>query len=206
MSRRKPYEFASGKGPVTWRSLEDKQARPEEKKALAEAERPGGFLGGLVGTGGLLKKKAGAAERSPLADQPRVSRRGFLATTGTATAALSLAGCVRRPKENILPYVQGPEYQLPGRPLHFATVTQRGNDALGILVTSHVGRPTKVEGNAEHPSSLGATDARAQQMVWDLYDPDRSRGPAQPTGDGFEDKTFAEFDAAYRELIAAHAG
>ncbi|HJL31505.1 MAG TPA: 4Fe-4S dicluster domain-containing protein, partial [Polyangiaceae bacterium LLY-WYZ-15_(1-7)] len=66
--------------------------------------------------------------------------------------------------------------------------------------------PTKVEGNAEHPSSLGATDARAQQMVWDLYDPDRSRGPAQPTGDGFEDKTFAEFDAAYRELIAAHAG
>lgn len=188
-----------------WRSLEDKLASSEDKLARAETEAPskGGFLEGLVGASALLKKRVAGEDR--LADQPKLSRRGFLAASGTAAAALSLQGCVRRPVENILPYVEGPEYLQPGIPLHFATVTQRGNDALGIVVTSHEGRPTKIEGNPEHPSSLGATDLLAQQAIWDLYDPDRSPGAAMRDGDELVDKTFAELDEALRALTAAHS-
>ncbi|MCB9604266.1 MAG: 4Fe-4S dicluster domain-containing protein [Sandaracinus sp.] len=205
MSRRKPYELTEGKGRPMWRSLEDKLAAPEEKRARAESESEGGFLSGLLGSGALLKKTSSRRE-DPLASQPTISRRGFLATGGTAAAALSLAGCVRRPTENILPFVEQPEYLQPGIPLHFATVTQRGNDAIGLLVTSHDGRPTKVEGNPEHPSSLGATDLLAQQAIWDLYDPDRSRGPAMREGESFTDKTFAQLDEALREFAATHQG
>ncbi len=205
MSRRKPYELTEGKGRPMWRSLEDKLAAPEDKRAKAESEAVGshGFLSGLLGSGALLKKSASRRE-DPLASQPAISRRGFLATSGTTAAALSLAGCVRRPAENILPFVEGPEYMQPGIPLHFATVTQRGNDAIGLVVTSHDGRPTKIQGNPEHPSSLGATDLLAQQAIWDLYDPDRSRGPALRDGESFADQTFAQFDEAFRALAVAH--
>ena len=203
MSRRKPYGLETPAQPTHWRSLEDKHAEPEERAALAEAELPGGFAQGLLGSGGLLKK-SGTRRQDPLASQPKISRRGFLATSGTAAAALSLQGCIRRPVENIVPYVEAPEYLIPGSPLHFATVTQRGNDALGLLVTSHTGRPTKIEGNADHASSAGGTDLRAQAAVWDLYDPDRSRGPARRSDAGLTDATFAEFDEAFQSLLAGH--
>ncbi|MEM9069937.1 MAG: 4Fe-4S dicluster domain-containing protein [Myxococcota bacterium] len=194
MSRRKPYALEMPETPTHWRSLEDKHASKEDRKALAEAELPGGFTKGLIGSGSLFKK---VGREDPIAKQPKLSRRGFLATGSAATAALTLQGCIRRPVENIVPYVQAPEYLIPGSPLHFATVTQRGNDAMGLLVTSHTGRPTKVEGNADQSSSTGGTDGRAQAEIWNLYDPDRSRGPQH----GEESATFAEFDAMFRELL-----
>ena len=64
---------------------------------------------------------------------------------------------------------------MPGRPLFFATAMTLGGIATGLLAESHVGRPTKLEGNPEHPSSLGATDLLAQASILTMYDPDRTR-------------------------------
>jgi len=44
-----------------------------------------------------------------------------------------------------------------------------------VLVESHLYRPTKIEGNAQHPASLGGTDVFAQASILGLYDPDRSQ-------------------------------
>ena len=71
--------------------------------------------------------------------------------------------------------VEQPEQVVPGDPLYFATALSMAGYAQGVLVESHTGRPTKVEGNPKHPASLGATDAIAQASILSLYDPDRSR-------------------------------
>ncbi|MGD8609353.1 MAG: 4Fe-4S dicluster domain-containing protein, partial [Myxococcales bacterium] len=118
--------------------------------------------------------------------------------------AAGLQGCVRRPENEILPYSKAPEYLVPGIPSHFASVTARGRDSLGVVVTSHDGRPTKVEGNDDHARSFGATDIRAQAYVWDLYDPDRSQSPARQKGNGLVDATDDELDKVIADLIAKH--
>src|SRR5438552_17179744 len=94
-------------------------------------------------------------------------------------ASLALAGlstsCTKRPEGKIVPYVRQPEEMIPGRPLFFATACTFGGYARGILVESHEGRPTKSEGNPDHPASLGSTDAIGQAHILDLYDPDGSQ-------------------------------
>ncbi len=104
-----------------------------------------------------------------------VGRRGFLKLMAASLALTGLNACTRRPKETIVPYVRAPEGLVPGKPLFFATAMSLGGSAIGLLVESHEGRPTKVEGNPDHPASLGATDAFAQASVLTLYDPDRSQ-------------------------------
>jgi MoCo/4Fe-4S cofactor protein with predicted Tat translocation signal len=103
-------------------------------------------------------------------------RREFLKLMG---ASLALAGvsasCTRQPKETIVPYAKSPESTIPGKPLYFATSMPWSRGAIGILVESHEGRPTKIEGNPDHPASLGATDAITQAAILGLYDPDRSK-------------------------------
>src|SRR5205823_1751143 len=79
------------------------------------------------------------------------------------------------PEEKIVPYVRQPEELVLGRPMFFATTYTFRGHARGILVESHEGRPTKIEGNPDHPASLGATDAIGQAHVLGLYDPDRSQ-------------------------------
>ena len=91
---------------------------------------------------------------------------------------MALAGvtaCTVQPQELIVPYVRQPEEEIPGKPLFFATAMTLGGVASGLLVESHEGRPTKIEGNPDHPASQGATDLFAQGSILTLYDPDRSK-------------------------------
>jgi molybdopterin-containing oxidoreductase family iron-sulfur binding subunit len=106
-------------------------------------------------------------------------RRRFLGLMGAsaATATVTLGGCsaVRKTVENILPYAKRPEDLIPGNPMYFATSMNTGNAVLGLLVESHEGRPTKIEGNPMHPMSQGAANAWAQASIMDLYDDDRGK-------------------------------
>jgi molybdopterin-containing oxidoreductase family iron-sulfur binding subunit len=111
-----------------------------------------------------------------------VSRRNFLKLMGASLAlAGATGGCWKQPEEKIVPYVQQPELIVPGRPLYYATAFAFSGYGIGAIVESHMGRPTKVEGNPDHPASLGATNAYMQASILSLYDPDRSqtvnRGP-----------------------------
>ena len=91
-----------------------------------------------------------------------VARRAFLRLMGASIALAGVTACTRQPPEKIVPYVRQPEELIPGRPLFFATAMTLGGAATGLLVESHEGRPTKIEGNPQHPGSLGATDVFAQ--------------------------------------------
>jgi MoCo/4Fe-4S cofactor protein with predicted Tat translocation signal len=104
-----------------------------------------------------------------------VSRRDVLKLMGASAALAGLTACTKLPPEKIVPYVQAPEEFIPGKPLFYATSLPFGGVANGVLVESHMGRPTKVEGSPQHPGSLGAADIFAQASALTLYDPDRSQ-------------------------------
>jgi MoCo/4Fe-4S cofactor protein with predicted Tat translocation signal len=103
------------------------------------------------------------------------SRRDVLKLMAASAALAGLTGCTRLPTEKIVPYVHQPAEIIPGKALFYATSFPLGGAAAGLLVESHMGRPTKVEGNPEHPGSLGATDPFAQASMLSMYDPDRSQ-------------------------------
>jgi molybdopterin-containing oxidoreductase family iron-sulfur binding subunit len=122
-----------------------------------------------------------------------VSRRRFLQLMGASLALAGLNACSRQPEEKIVPYVRAPQaIQSSDQPLYFATTMVLGGLALGLLAESYMGRPIKIEGNPEHPTSLGATDALAQASVLTLYDPDRAQAVMQ----GGRISTWEAFSAA----------
>ena len=104
-----------------------------------------------------------------------LSRRNFMKVMGASLALAGLSGCVIQPAEKIVPYVRQPEDVIPGKPLFFATAMTLAGTAVGLLAKSNEGRPTKLEGNTDHPGSLGATDVLAQASLLNMYDPDRSQ-------------------------------
>jgi len=104
-----------------------------------------------------------------------VGRRNFLKLMGASLALAGVSACTRQPTEELVPYVRQPEELVPGKPLFYATAMPMAGAGMGLLVESHEGRPTKIEGNPDHPSSLGATDVYAQAAILGLYDPDRSQ-------------------------------
>jgi MoCo/4Fe-4S cofactor protein with predicted Tat translocation signal len=144
----------AARGRDYWRSLEDLAATPGFKDLL-EREFPQQAIG--------WSDDENAVE----------GRRIFLKLMGASLALGGLAACTRQPTEYIMPYVKQPEELIPGRALYFATATTLNGVANGVLVESHEGRPTKIEGNTEHPATLGACDAFSQASVLQLYDPDR---------------------------------
>ncbi len=104
-----------------------------------------------------------------------IDRRHFLRLMGASLALAGLTACTRQPAETIVPYVHPAKGITLGEPLYFATAMPMSGAAEGLLVESHEGRPTKIEGNPNHPASLGATSLFAQASVLTLYNPDRAR-------------------------------
>ncbi|MCC6144336.1 MAG: TAT-variant-translocated molybdopterin oxidoreductase, partial [Candidatus Hydrogenedentes bacterium] len=134
-----------------------------------------------------------------------VSRRNFVKLMGASMMLAGLASCARQPDETIVPYVQQPEQLVLGKPLYFATAYPFSGYGLGLVATSFNYRPTKIQGLAEHPSSLGGADSFAQASILDLYDPDRldavlSRGNLTPW------KTFVNAAATALQSVDAGAG
>ena len=139
-------------------------------------------------------------------DEP--SRRRFLTLMGASVALATGAGCNIRPasQRKILPYTTAPDEMTPGIPLFFPTAAPLGGFGQGVLARSNEGRPTKVEGNPDHPSSLGGASTHALASVLDLYDPDRSRGVTRRgTPAGFEE-VLAALRAKLYTGRAANAG
>ena len=104
-----------------------------------------------------------------------MDRRQFMMLSGASLALAGLAGCRALPQDKLVPYVSAPEELIPGIPVSYASTYTIGGYGRGILVTSNDGHPTKIEGNPDHPASLGKTDALMQGSILNLYDPDRSK-------------------------------
>lgn len=148
-------------------------------------------------------ESSGEAE---LIDEPGLDRRRFLALTSAALGMSVAAGC-RRPDLKILPFSAVPDEQIghlaPGKPTFYATCLPRPGGALPILVESHDGRPTKIEGNPLHPCSLGRTDAHAQAAIYDLYSPDRVlTDKSAAVSEKGQLRTWSDFDAFARREMA----
>jgi MoCo/4Fe-4S cofactor protein with predicted Tat translocation signal len=103
------------------------------------------------------------------------TRRSFLQVLGASAALAGMSAC-QPPRERLLPYVRQPVGVTPSLPNAYATAVSDRGYAVGVVVTSWEGRPTKLEGNPEHPASLGAADAIRQATILDLYDPARLTG------------------------------
>jgi molybdopterin-containing oxidoreductase family iron-sulfur binding subunit len=146
--------LAEKQGPQFWRSLEEVAQTPEFQQ-FVEDEFP---------------------NRATLL---QVDRRQFLTLMGASLVMAGLAGCRYMPQEKIVPYVNAPEEVITGVPVFYATAMPFGGYGLGALVRSNEGRPTKIEGNPDHPASLGASNAFMQASVLNLYDPDRSQSVIQ---------------------------
>ncbi len=135
-----------------------------------------------------------------------VERRTFLKLMGASLALAGLSGCVIQPPEKIVPYVKQPEEEIPGKGLYFATAFSLGGIATPLLARSNEGRPTKLEGNPDHPNNRNsdpndkgssATDIFSQASILELYDPDRSQTPMFRG----ETRPWTQFMAEIRGLI-----
>ena len=178
------------------------ESGPRYWRSLAEAMDPEAFRSYIL--------------RARSAVQPswdETNRRDFLRLLGASLALAGAAGCGREPAEKIVPYVRQPEEIVPGKPLYFATAITLGGVATGLLVESHMGRPTKIEGNPKHPSvpathwtgdpliAPGVSDALSQASILELYDPDRS----QTVKKGGEISTWDQFTSALSAQVSKHS-
>jgi MoCo/4Fe-4S cofactor protein with predicted Tat translocation signal len=162
-----------------WRSLAQIEDRPEFRAALENE-----FL-----------------EEGPSELPDGITRRDMMLLLGASLSLAGATGCIRRPVEEIVPFVNVPEDTVPGIPKYYATTMPFRRSAYGLIVESHEGRPTKIEGNPSHPSTLGASSSIVQASVLGLYDPDRSQSVIQQGAR----KSWADFVTAWASLSEAHA-
>src|SRR5271166_138134 len=176
----------AGRGPSCSNS---QKARPEFWKSLDQLADTGEFKKFLEDE---------FPDRTPDWQEP-AKRRTFLKIMGASLGLAGLTACTKQPPEHIVPYVHEPEEFVPGKPQFFATAMEMAGYATGLLVESHLGRPTKVEGNPDHPGSLGAADYFNQASILTMYDPDRSQ---VVTYNGFV-SSWVNFQAALASIRAA---
>ncbi|HVR01680.1 MAG TPA: TAT-variant-translocated molybdopterin oxidoreductase [Polyangia bacterium] len=174
---------AARAAPRYWRSIEEREAA----KAIA--------------LGAVNEFPPGADELA----EGSVSRRGFMQLLGASTALATVGAACRKPNEKIVPFVRRPEELTPGNPLHFATAYALEGFASGLLATSHEGRPTKIEGNPDHPETLGGTTAIEQALVLGLYDDDRAK-VLRRGGESTAWRVFLEDTKARAERLEANKG
>ncbi|MEE9553237.1 MAG: TAT-variant-translocated molybdopterin oxidoreductase [candidate division Zixibacteria bacterium] len=168
-------------GKEYWRSLDQLADTPEFRKYL-ENEFPEG-----------------------IGEDNSLSRRNFIALMGASMALGGLLGGCRRPVEKIIPYVTPPEEIIPGVANRYATTMPFGNSAYGLIVESHEGRPTKIEGNPDHPSTMGMSNVFLQASILGLYDPDRSKAVLHD-GQEAEWSEFVEFWNGQYEKLSKNKG
>lgn len=160
-----------------WKSLEEWRQDPEVQK-LAENE----FMTSPFAQEGDLSPRA---------------RRDFLKLMG-ASLALSSAGCLRRPVQKIIPYVNRPKEIIPGVANYYTSTLKDQGEGFGIIVKTREGRPIKIEGNPQHPLNQGGLSARAHAHVLSLYDPDRLREPKSKGGKAI---SWEDVDAQVKERL-----
>lgn len=153
-----------------WQHPEEPKTAKRYWRSVAELEQRSEFLNkaGIEFPGG---DTLGEEEREN-------SRREFLKVMGAATGlmGMGLASC-RRPESRILPYTNHVEWVIPGKPLLYASaMPSPTGGAAPLVVTTHEGRPTHLQGNPLHPLG-GGLDSFAQASILDLYDPERSQSP-----------------------------
>src|ERR1044072_4906782 len=189
-SRLRQYFFPPRGGKKYWRSLEELADTPVFRE-FVEREFP----------------QQAEEWHSP------VERRTFIKLMGASLALAGLSGCVFQPPEKIVPKVKQPEEYVPGKALFFATAAPLLGAAIPVIVRSNEGRPTKIEGNPDHPNNRptdfppedpigdprgsSATDIFTQASILSLYDPDRS-----PTLTYREDiRTWTSFVGEMRSIL-----
>jgi molybdopterin-containing oxidoreductase family iron-sulfur binding subunit len=199
MSKRAPYASTptgtAGEpaGQLFWRSLETK-ADPAREQAEATAEFP------LRLDGPVTARTVAADDRVGDAGDDKMGRRSLFKLAGTAVAASTIAAC-RRPVEKLVPYTVQVEYSVPGVPYHYASARVERGDVIGIVAEVHENRPTKLEGNPDHPANRGTSDLRTQAAILDLYDPDRPGKISRKEGDKRVDANHAELDRFLADTI-----
>jgi MoCo/4Fe-4S cofactor protein with predicted Tat translocation signal len=169
-------ELSQG-GPRFWRSLEEWSHSPEFLPYLHREfpEHASEWKGGI-------------------------DRRRFLQLLGASLAFAGLTACSRQPQEKLVPYARRPEELIPGRPIYYATTFPHRGYGKGAIVRTEMGRPTHLEGNPDHPASLGATDVFMQASILGLYDPDRSQVVRQ----GSEISTWDSLTQFVGERVSFH--
>ena len=163
---------APATGPEYWRSL-DQLADTPEFRQWVEREFPDDAAAVLDGQ----------------------SRRTMLKIMGASFGLAGLAAC-SRPEYRLAPQARGRYDYIPGAPYNYTSVFALGGHASGLVVQTYEGRPSKIEGNPDHPASLGAATALAQASVLGVYDPDRSKLVL----DGGKDSSWEKFEAAVKGL------
>ncbi len=112
------------------------------------------------------------------AGENEFNRRDFLKIAGFSFAAgVAMVGCVRPPVEKAIPFLIQPEEIIPGKAYWYASTCGGCSAGCGILVKNRDGRPTKLEGNPDHPLSHGGLCAIGQASILGLYDSRRLKQP-----------------------------